>query len=77
MALKIVMVQSEQDRPDLASVLMHQQVLFATGLLDIQFRLFLYRWGICSVDVAGLVRIFDGMRVELCNMVPSSVPSCA
>ena len=77
MALKIVMVQSEQDRPDLASVLMHQQVLFATGLLGIHFRLFLYRWGICSVDVTGLVRIFDGMRVELCNMVPSSIPSCA
>ena len=52
-------------------------MLFATGLLGIQFRLFLYRWGICSVDVAGLVRIFEGMRVELCNMVPSSVPSCA
>ncbi len=77
MALKILMVQSEQDRPDLAGVLMHQQVLFATGLLGIHFRLFLYRWGICSVDVTGLVRIFDGMRVELCNMVPSSVPSCA
>ena len=77
MALKIVMVQSEQDRPDLASVLMHQQILFATGLLGIHFRLALYRWGICSVDVTGLVRIFDGMRVELCNMVPSSVPSCA
>ena len=29
------------------------------------------------VDVTGLVRTFDGMRVELCNMVPSSVPSCA
>src|SRR5437016_4260868 len=69
MALKIVMVQSEQDRPDLASTLLHQQVLFASGLLGIHFRLALYRWGVCSVDVAGLVRIFDGMRVELCDMV--------
>jgi len=77
MALKIVMVQSEQDRPDLASALMHQQMLFATGLLGIHFRLALYRLGICSVDVTGLVRTFDGMRIELCNMVPSSVPSCA
>jgi hypothetical protein len=51
--------------------------MFATGMLGIHFRLALYRWGICSVDVTGLVRIFDGMRVELCNMVPSSVPSSA
>jgi hypothetical protein len=76
-ALKIVMVQSEQDRPDLASVLMHQQVLFATSLLGIHFRLALYRWGICTVDVTNLVRIYDGMRIELCNMVPSAVPNCA
>ena len=75
-ALKIVMVHSEPGRPDLATVLVHQQMLFATGMLGIHFRLALYRWGICSVDVAGLVRIFDGMRVELCNMGPSAVPSC-
>src|SRR3954469_15058094 len=77
MALKIVMSQSDHDRPDLAGVLMHQQVLFASGLLSIHFRLTLYRWGICSVDVTGMVRIFDCMRAELCNMVPSSVASCA
>jgi len=77
MALKIVMAQSEQDRPDLAGTLLHQQVLFASGMLGVQCRLALYRWGVCSVDVTDLVRTFDGMRVELCNMVPSSVPSCA
>jgi len=77
MALKLVMAQSQQDRPDLAGVLMHQQLLFAAGMLSIQGRLFLYRWGICQVDVSGMVRIFDGMRAELCNLVPASVPNCA
>src|SRR5216684_3763415 len=41
MALKIVMTQSEQDRPDLANALLHQQVLFAVGILGIHCRLFL------------------------------------
>jgi hypothetical protein len=78
MALKIVMAQSEQDRPDLASVLMHQQLLFATGMLSIYGRLFLYRWGVCRVDVSGMVRIFDRMRGELCSLVPSAAAAaCA
>src|SRR5690348_2168846 len=33
MALKLVMVQSHYDRPDLASALMHHQVMFASGLI--------------------------------------------
>jgi hypothetical protein len=76
-ALKIVMVQSEQDRPDLARTLLRQEVLFATQKTGIKFRLALYRWGICSVNVTRLVGMFDGMRVELCRMNPSPVPSCA
>ena len=77
MALKIVMAQSQNDRADLASVLMHQQMMFATGMLAIHFRLVLFRWGIGTVDVTSLVRIFDGMRAELCTLVPSAVPACA
>jgi len=77
MALKIVMAQSEQDRPELASVLMHQQLMFASGMLGIQCRLLLYRWGVCEVEVGGLVRIFDGMRSELCTLVPSAIPAGA
>src|SRR6476660_4877785 len=50
MALKIVLVQSQHDRPDLSAVLIHHQIMFASGMLAVYFRLFLYRWGICSVD---------------------------
>src|SRR5450756_22796 len=67
MALKLVLVQSEQDRPDLSAVLVHHRIMFASGLLAVHFRLFLYRWGICTVDVNHLVRIFDVMRIELRN----------
>jgi hypothetical protein len=73
-ALKLVLVQSEQDRPDLSAVLLHNQILFATGLLAVHFRLVLYRWGICTVDADTLMRIFDGMAVELRHLVPAAMP---
>ena len=77
LALKLVLAHSTQDRPDLAAALVHQQVMFASGLLGAYFRLFLYRWGLCSVDVASLVKIFDGMRLELQSLVPAAMPACA
>jgi hypothetical protein len=77
MALRIVLVHSEQDRPDLSAILVHHQIMFATGLLAVHVRLFLYRWGICTVDVDSLVQIFDVMRIELRNLVPAAMPLCA
>src|SRR5664279_2194297 len=74
MALKLVLVQSEQDRPDLSSVLLQNQILFATGLLAVHFCLILYGWGICTVDAEGLMRIFDGMAFELRHRVPAASP---
>jgi hypothetical protein len=76
-ALKLVLVQSEQDRPDLSSILLHNQILFATGLLAVHFRLILYGWGICTVDADGLMRIFDGMAFELRHRVPAAAPAFA
>jgi hypothetical protein len=36
----------QHDRPDLSAVLVHHQIMFASGMLAVYFRLFLYRWGI-------------------------------
>jgi hypothetical protein len=77
MALKLLMAQSQQDRPDLASVLVHHQILFASGMLAVRVRLFLYRWGLCTVDVSSLVQIFEVMRVELCKLMPAPVAAHA
>ena len=71
-ALKLLMVHSRYDRPDLASVLIHQQVMFECGMVLVGFRLFLYRWGVCGVDVTDLVKIFDAMRLELRRLVPAT-----
>jgi hypothetical protein len=92
-ALKIVMSQSgmvrhdlvrhdlvhpDLDRHELASVLVHQQMLFYCLLAVVHCRLSLYRrWGIGNVDAAGLVKIFDGMRLKLQSMVPMLQPMSA
>ena len=73
-AIKLVMLQSRHDRPDLAGALMRQQVQFAAGLAGVYFRLVLYRWGLCGVDVSSLVKIFDVMRLELRTLVPAASP---
>ena len=72
-ALKIVMLQSRDDRPYLANALVRQQALFAAGIAAAHVRLFLYRWGLCGADVTGLVKIFDGMRLELQILVPATL----
>ena len=77
MALKILMVQSSQDRPDLAAALVQHQILFASSMIAIQARLVFYRWGVCSVDVTDLIKIFDTLRMELRNLVPAAIPACA
>ena len=71
MALKVVMVQSKHDRPDLASVLVHSQMAFAYGMMIVDLQVVCYRYGVGTVDVTGLVKLFDGMRLELRTFVPA------
>ena len=73
-AVKILMLQSRHDRPDLATVLIRHRAMFAVSLATVHFRLLLYRWGIGSVDVTALMKSFDSMRLELRSLVPSAVP---
>ena len=76
-AIKLVMLQSKADRPDLAGILIRHQTMFALGMAMVQVRLVLYRWGLCGVDVASLVSIFDMMRIELRTLVPCSAAMSA
>jgi hypothetical protein len=45
-ALKLVMVHSPHDRPDLASVLLRATLVFSCRVVIVQFRLWRYRWGL-------------------------------
>lgn len=72
-ALELVMVQSEENRIELAAALMLHRLIFAAGMAAVHCRLALYHWGLCGVDVAGLVKRFDRMRSELRTLVPAAV----
>jgi hypothetical protein len=76
-AIKLLMLQSRRDRPDLAEALVRHQFLFASGMLVVHCRLFAYRLGLGGVDATALVQIFDVMRVELRSMVPVADPTAA
>ena len=72
-ALKLILLQSKVDRPDLASTLLQRQLLFAYRMMAIQFQVVLYRFGVRSVDVSGLWKSFDGLRLELQTLVPAEM----
>jgi hypothetical protein len=71
-AIKLVMLQSKYDRPELAETLLRQQVTFACAMLSVRGSLFLYRMGVSRVEVSKLVNIFDSMRLELRTMLPAA-----
>jgi len=62
------------DRPDLAATLIRRRLLFGAHMATAHCRLALHRWGICRVDVAGLLASFDLMRTDLLRLVPAAVP---
>ena len=72
LALKLLMAESGEDRSDLAKVLVRRQTQFTWAMIRVQFRLILYSWGLGRVEVAGLVRLFDGMRAELVTLAPAA-----
>jgi hypothetical protein len=76
-AIKLVMLQSEEDRLQLAVALVRHRLMFAAGMAAMYCRLALFRWGLCGVDVAGLVKRFDRMRSELRTLVPAAVSTGA
>ena len=46
MALKVIIVESKHDRPDLAWALVRNQMTFAYGMMMVRFQLVRYRYGL-------------------------------
>jgi hypothetical protein len=73
-AIKLLMVQSHHDRPDLARALFRYQLSFAAGILLVRMKMIFYRLGLAKVDVASLIVLFDITRVQLRNLAPALEP---
>jgi hypothetical protein len=76
-ALRVILTQEGCDRPELGWLLLALRLQVACCLIGIQFRLLLFRWGLSHVDVSGLIKLLDGMRLELRTLVPASLPLAA
>jgi hypothetical protein len=55
-------VQSATDRPDLAWAVFRNRMWFAGALCRLDAMVFFYRFGMCGVDVSGLVEAMDALR---------------
>ena len=69
-AIRVLMVQSRDDRPDLARLLVRRRALYAVAAAMVHARLWLYERGICGVDPTGLMRTFEALRLELHALLP-------
>jgi hypothetical protein len=73
--VRMVMVQSNMDRPDLARALAKNRALFALAVCKVEFRLALHWAGIGNVEVSALVGAFDALREQVVMFTPA--PSLA
>jgi hypothetical protein len=71
MAIRVLMLNSSYDRPDLASTLIQSQFMFKLAIANLRMRVFFYTLGWCEGDASEVFRIFDAMRLELRNCVPA------
>lgn len=71
-ALHMLLVQSAEDRPDLARILLKQKLLFQWGLLAVECRLLLDACGWTeTLEAHDLLRGLDVLGQELRRMVPA------
>ncbi len=64
-AVKVCMVTSREDRPDLAKALLKRRLVFTYALMVTEWHLALHSLGLGTVDVSRLVGSLDGMRIQL------------
>lgn len=75
--VKLLMVQSPQDRPDLAGLLVRQHVTFSIRLAMAEFCLTLHALGIGGMEASKLVAALESMRLELNGLLAATQPSAA
>jgi hypothetical protein len=72
-AIKVLMVHSQVDRPDLAWLIAKQRFMFAFAMMTVECRLVLFRYGMGSVDLQALLAPLDAIRFEVRNLATMAV----
>jgi hypothetical protein len=71
--VRLLMVQSDTERPDLAKLLVRSRISFAITLCRIDFCLLLHALGIGKSDVSGLVDSLNVLRTQAITLIDSTV----
>ena len=72
-SIRMVMMESGIDRPDLAKALLRNRTIFTAALVGIEFRLALHACGVGTIDVRPMVASLEGMRRTLENLANAGV----
>ena len=73
--LEIAIVESRQDRPDLARLMFQQKVHFVLAMLAIELRLAIHAWGMDRMDVERLVQSVRTLRGAWSLLATSQEPA--
>ena len=76
-AVRLFMVDSAEDQPELAKALLKQRLYFTCAIWSVEVRLTLHWLGIGTVDIRQLVGALDVMRVRLGAMALARQASVA
>lgn len=76
-ALIHLAIHSRTDRRDIVRALVVSQAKFSLGVFRVRCRLVLYRWDVGQEPVARLVRLFEGLQLELLALTPETNASSA
>ena len=70
---RLFLLHAQQDRPELAGVLLKQRLVFGYAMAAIHGRLVLQTLGLGTVDVRRLVGAVEAMRAQLLVLQPQAV----
>jgi hypothetical protein len=76
-AIKVLLVTSKQDRPELAGSLMKEQFIFIFAMMAVEMKLLFYSAGVSTVDVSAVTQSLDTVRAQLQLLVAAAEPSAA
>jgi hypothetical protein len=66
--LRLLTLQAGVDSPELAKALVEQRVQFSLRLMQVEYRLFLFRFGMAPVNVQGIATVIEQMREQVAQL---------
>jgi hypothetical protein len=69
--LNLILIHSDEDRPDLAAELNRQRVTFYRNLMAAEFRLFLHRCGLEEMPAIDLLKPLEVLQAQLQTFAPA------